>query len=105
MTTAWSHLVRGDVASSMRSNVGGALLCGLAIAMAPWAVASGVRGRWTAWTPTEGALLGVAALIIAVTLSDYLVRNGTIDWLYTSPGGAGARSERWNVHAVAFPPS
>ncbi|MEX2168731.1 MAG: DUF2752 domain-containing protein [Pirellulales bacterium] len=80
MTTAWSHAVRGQLTNAARANLGGAVICALAVVVAPWTVASGFRGRWCGWRPTEVVLLGVAGMVVAVTLLDYLVRSGVIDW-------------------------
>ena len=81
MTTAWSHAVRGQIASAARANLGGAVICALAVVTAPWTAASGLRGRWCGWRPTEAALLSVAGMVVAVTLLDYFVRSGVIDWI------------------------
>jgi hypothetical protein len=39
-------------------------------------VASGVRGRWLLGPPHELAVLGVAALVVVVTIADWCVRLG-----------------------------
>ncbi|MDP6556058.1 MAG: DUF2752 domain-containing protein [Pirellulaceae bacterium] len=74
MTTSWSHTVRGQLPSALRSNTGGTLLAVLAVIAGPWGVISGIRGRWL-WSPPSD--LWVAALVIGillVTLSDWAVR-------------------------------
>lgn len=74
MTTSWSHLVRGHVFRSFQANAGGMLIgitCGL---LAPWALISGVRGRWL-WRPiSEWMVAGWVIVLLAVTLIDWGIR-------------------------------
>lgn len=74
MTTSWAHLVRGNLRGALEANVGGALLAALAVAAVPWLVATAVRGRWLGFEPGERAALIVLAVIVLVTLIDWLVR-------------------------------
>src|SRR3954466_2501001 len=46
MTTAWAHMVRGQLASAVRANCGGALLALAAIAAGPLLIGSAMVGRW-----------------------------------------------------------
>jgi hypothetical protein len=74
MTTSWSHMMRGHVISSFRSNAGGALLALTALASGPWLIVSGTRGRWTLCHPHEGTTLLIGVTIIVVTLADWTLR-------------------------------
>ncbi len=76
MTTSWSHLMHGNVLGSLKANTGGALLGLTALVMGPWLAASGLRGRWLWGPPHELTVLGVAALVVVVTLADWCVRLG-----------------------------
>jgi hypothetical protein len=74
MTTSWSYLVRGQIVNSVKSNCGGAFLGLLVIVMVPWALLSGIRGRWL-WRPFNERTALVAALtLISITLIDWSVR-------------------------------
>jgi hypothetical protein len=74
MTTAWSHVVRGQLPSAVAANSGGALLAILAAMLAPWSIACAVRGRWMGGTPAPGAVLLLMVSLMGVTLLDWSVR-------------------------------
>ena len=74
MTTAWAHLVRGQLVGALRANVGGTLLGLLAVAAVPWLLASAARGRWLGWVPNSTAVARVAVGIGLVTLIDWGLR-------------------------------
>ena len=74
MTTAWAHLVRGRVADAFRDNTGGALLGLATVALAPWALASGWRGRWLGRPPSERTVFTAVGLLTLVTLVDWVIR-------------------------------
>jgi hypothetical protein len=74
MTTAWAHVVRGQLPAALRANAGGALLAGLALAGAPWLLASGAAGRWIVGRPDEWWLFGTALAIVTITLVQWAVR-------------------------------
>ena len=74
MTTAWAHLMRGQVAGALRANVGGALLGLLALVAEPWLLISAVRGRWFGWVPSSIVLAWVLSGIVVVTLIDWSIR-------------------------------
>ena len=74
MTTAWSHLVRGQVLEAFRANVGGAILALVDLAAVPWLLWSAIRGRWLGWVPNGNVLAAGMAAILAVTLIDWAVR-------------------------------
>jgi hypothetical protein len=80
MTTAWSHFVRGRLDRAFQSNVGGALLAGLALVVGPWTVASGVRGRWVVAAPNDRVTVGVSLAIVFVTLIDWASRYLLTHW-------------------------
>jgi hypothetical protein len=74
MTTSWSHMMRGQVASAFRANSGGALLAVVAAVCGPWMLASGLWGRWLLGPPRELPTMIVGLVIIATTLIDWSVR-------------------------------
>lgn len=74
MTTAWAHVVRGQVLAAMRANAGGALLAVLALGGTPWLLASGAQGRWIIGRPSEWWLLAAALAIVVITLVQWAVR-------------------------------
>ncbi|HVA51097.1 MAG TPA: DUF2752 domain-containing protein [Pirellulales bacterium] len=77
MTTSWSHAVRGEWIQALGSNVGGTLLAAAAMIAAPWLLISAARGRWLLGRPGHRALAVLAAVLIAVTLLDWIYRLGT----------------------------
>jgi len=79
MTTSWALMLRGHVVGSFQANVGGALLCLASLAAVPWAIGSGLRGRW--WGPPvpEIVVLVVLSVVLAATMVDWMVRL-LLDW-------------------------
>jgi hypothetical protein len=74
MTTSWAYLVRGKFVNSVKSNSAGTLLGLIVIVMTPWALVSGLRGRWL-WRPfSERVALIVALTLITLTLIDWSIR-------------------------------
>ena len=74
MTTAWSHLVRGHMVQALGANAGGAALGVVALALAPWSLATGLWGRWW-WRPlSERTAVGLALGLAAITVGDWMVR-------------------------------
>ncbi|MDC0935378.1 DUF2752 domain-containing protein [Pirellulales bacterium] len=70
MTTAWAHVVRGELRQAVRANVGGTIAAIAALFAAPWLVASAIRGRWIAfrlsfWTALVAATAWLAVVLIA----------------------------------------
>ena len=74
MTTSWAYLVRGQVPSALRANVGGTLLGIVAIAAVPWLVISAIRGRWLGWTPNCIVAAWAAVAIVLIVLVDWSIR-------------------------------
>jgi hypothetical protein len=74
MTTAWSHLVRGQPIGALRASVSGSLLGALALLAVPWLVISAIRGRWLGWAPEAVAAARVALAVAAITLVEWGVR-------------------------------
>jgi hypothetical protein len=74
MTTSWARMMRGQVLGAFSANTGGALLALAAAIGGPWAIASGIRGRWVGGTPNEWLFAGISLGIMAITLCDWGVR-------------------------------
>jgi len=74
MTTAWAHLLRGQVVSALRANAGGAMLALAAAVCGPWLLGSGLRGRWLVSPPREMLTLAVGLTIVVVTLTQWVLR-------------------------------
>ena len=74
MTTSWSHLVRGQLPSSLKANVGGTLLGGIALLVAPWGLVCAARGRWWLVRPDDALIIGLIVLVSVATLSDWAMR-------------------------------
>jgi hypothetical protein len=73
MTTAWSHLVRGQLREASAANLGGAILAVTALVAAPWLILSAACGRWLFVRPTEIRLIVYAAVLAAVIFLDWWV--------------------------------
>ncbi|MBB77022.1 MAG: hypothetical protein CMJ75_21150 [Planctomycetaceae bacterium] len=74
MTTSWSHTMRGELVSAVKSNVGGLLLALLSVLLGPWLLVSGIRGKWTGWYPNEWVVVVVGGVVLLTTLCDWLWR-------------------------------
>ena len=74
MTTAWAHLVRGELLAAVRANCGGLLLGVLAALAVPWSLVSAGRGRWTGWTPHEATAGWTAAGLLILILLQWAWR-------------------------------
>jgi hypothetical protein len=77
MTTAWSHLVRGDVRAALAANAGGAATCLFACAAALWAWGSAIAGRWLAGSVGLRTILWIGAACLAITVLDWARRLAT----------------------------
>jgi hypothetical protein len=74
MTTSWAHATHGQVLAAVQTNAGGALLALAAALVGPWLIGSGWYGRWLLRPPREGVVLAAGAVVIAVTLAQWVVR-------------------------------
>lgn len=52
MTTAWAHVVRGQLGAALRANISGSMSGLLALIAVPWLLACAILGRWLFWKPT-----------------------------------------------------
>jgi hypothetical protein len=73
-TTAWAHALHGDLKQAASSNLGGTLLCGAALVVAPWLVAVAIAGRWLVTRPTLPLLLSVGSAWLVVALLGWFRR-------------------------------
>jgi len=76
-TTAWAHALRGDLREAASVNLGGTLLCGVALVAVPWLLTTAIVGRWLVIRPTPVLLLLGGTAWLAVALLDWLRR-----WLF-----------------------
>jgi hypothetical protein len=74
MTTAWSNLMRGRMTQAAAANMGGVALGVTAVGLGPWALVSGIRGRWLWGRPRDSFTVAVMSGIVGVTLIDWGVR-------------------------------
>lgn len=74
MTTSWAYMTKGRPIESFRANAGGALLAITAALVGPWAIYSGVRGKWLLGPPHERFIILVAGSVLGVTLMDWSFR-------------------------------
>lgn len=75
MTTAWSHVVRGQVLPAVRSNVAGAATAVAALAAAPWLLACAVAGRWLGFVPHERGMMWAGWTVAGVAIVDWALRG------------------------------
>ena len=74
MTTSWAHTMNGDLSSAIRANVGGVLLCFLAIATFPCFLWMAIRGKspgGICHAPVATTLLIIA---FAISIAEWLIR-------------------------------
>jgi hypothetical protein len=74
MTTAWAHLMRGEVIEAARANLGGELLGLLAAVAAPWLLTSAAAGRWLGVSPNARTAAWVFIPILSATLIQWAFR-------------------------------
>lgn len=74
MTTSWAYFVRGRVDRAVMSNSGGTLLALIALVTAPWALVTGVRGRFLWGRPSDMGLAVATATVLGVTMVDWVFR-------------------------------
>jgi hypothetical protein len=68
MTTAWAHVLHGEILRSLHANAGGAMLAMLAIITAPVSLLTAIRGRRFGWLPGDRWNLWIAGSVLAVVL-------------------------------------
>jgi hypothetical protein len=69
-------LARGRLLAAVRANAGGTLLGLICLAIGPWSLISGLRGRWLVGSPGQPGILIVLLSVIATTVVDWLLRWG-----------------------------
>jgi hypothetical protein len=74
MTTAWAHLVRGELGGALRANAAGALLAMLAVAGIPWLAGSAIRGRWLGRAPGGNVVAWLAVGVSLIALIHWGLR-------------------------------
>jgi hypothetical protein len=74
MTTAWSHLMHGEIGAALRANAGGTLMAIVAILVVPWSLATAFRGRPCPGMPGENARIWIACALFAVILIQWACR-------------------------------
>ena len=74
MTTAWTHTLRGEFWQAARANLGGALLCGATVFLAPWLMLSGFAGRLLGFQPRPVEIVVTATVWVVIVILDWLQR-------------------------------
>ena len=74
MTTSWAYTLKGDLSSALHANVGGVLLCFLAVATFPSLMWISIRGR--PFTKRWFTQVAITVLLIAIFISivEWLIR-------------------------------
>jgi len=73
-TTAWSHVLRGNLAQAVAVNLGGALSCAAALVGVPWLLLAATLGRWPVIQPQFRPLLILATAWLLVVFLDWIRR-------------------------------
>lgn len=76
MTTAWARLLNGDVIAAVAANVGGVVLCVLAVVAVPWLLAAAATGRWWYLRPGIGLIFPLFAVVALIVLFDWMRHTG-----------------------------
>ncbi len=71
-TTAWVHVLRGELAQAVRSNLAATLLCVGAVIGSLWLMWVAAHGRRPRRVPTSRVVLAVASVWLAVAVCDWL---------------------------------
>ncbi|MCA9261274.1 MAG: DUF2752 domain-containing protein [Planctomycetales bacterium] len=74
MTTAFSHVVRGQLVAAFASNAGGTALALTTVVIGCYATASWIAKRWVVTPPSWSVVLGLGTFIVTVTLLDWVRR-------------------------------
>jgi hypothetical protein len=74
MTTSWAHTMDGDLVSGLQANVGGVLLCLLAIMMTPCFLWIGSCGDCRAWSVASRVCLSVLITAFGISVIEWLGR-------------------------------
>ncbi|MEQ1828397.1 MAG: DUF2752 domain-containing protein [Pirellula sp.] len=74
MTTSWAHTLNGDLASGLRSNCSGVMLCFLAMWMVPCLLWLAIRGRpsRSRWVSRSTLVLMIG--IVSISVIEWLIR-------------------------------
>lgn len=74
MTTAWSHLWRGEIQQSLQANPAGIVAAGMAAALAAGLASSAGRGRWSMLLRVPTAWIAAVISLWAVLLAWWVWR-------------------------------
>lgn len=74
MTTSWAWFTRGELYHSWMANPGGLALGFFVLVMAPWMVASGIKGRWWPMECRPRYVLAAGLSVVAITVIQWLLR-------------------------------
>ncbi len=73
-TTAWAHLLRGEITLAAIANLGAMLLGVAVVCCVPWMLWVVIWGRWPIAQPTWRHLLVLATVWLVVVVLDWLRR-------------------------------
>jgi len=74
MTTSWAHMMKGDLTSALRTNVGGVLLCFLAAGVFPCLIWMSIQGRPFKGRWFSHVAIGVLMIAIGISIVEWLIR-------------------------------
>lgn len=87
MTTAWAHIVRGNLAAAWQANAGGALLATATVVAVPWLLAAAACARRCYLHAGVGLVLPLFAVSVLVVSADWLRHTGLPLVWERIPGG------------------
>lgn len=73
-TTAWSHVLHGNLGRAIAVNLGGLLSCAVALVGVPWLLLTAILGRWPVFQPQLRPLLIVATIWLLIVMLDWMRR-------------------------------
>jgi len=74
MTTAWAHMVRGQVGPALRASAAGSLLAVVDAAGAAWLLVCAMWGRWWPAPLRPTTMAWIAGTAVAAALGEWAVR-------------------------------
>lgn len=74
MTTSWSHLMRGEIGSSLNANPAGTWLGIWVGLISVWGLAGSIFGKWKLFQPNQWFFLGLSLSFLLFAVVVWIIR-------------------------------